>query len=190
MEGREMSTFQDIDIDLIDPHPGNPRHDVGDVTELADSIRSQGIRQNLLLVPHPDVQGRYRVIIGHRRLAAARVAGLDTVPAVVDVTLTEQHQLELMLVENLQRVDLTPVEEAEGYQAMLDLGVGAREISRRTGRSEKTVTGRLRLLTLPEPARAAVHQGQATLLDAAELIQFEDDPETQAELAGLLGTST
>lgn len=181
-----MSTFQDIDIDLIDPHPGNPRRDVGDVTELADSIRSQGIRQNLLLVPHPDVQGRYRVIIGHRRLAAAKHAGVDQVPAVVDEDLTDAQQLELMLVENLQRVDLTPVEEARGYQEMLDLGVKVRDVVKRTGRSEKTVTGRLKLLKSHPTAQEKLHAGQTSIEDVLALAEFTEDE--QERLLPFLGT--
>ena len=136
-----------IPTDLIDPHPHNPRRDLGDLTELAASIKAHGIRQNLLLVPmHPDwpceepqywndddgceycaacdTNGRpsnlrYRAVIGHRRLAAAKLAGLAYVPAVIDPTLGEAEQLELMLVENLQRQDLSPIEEAKGYGCSL-----------------------------------------------------------------------
>lgn len=172
----------------IEPHPSNPRTDVGDVTELAESIRAQGIRQNLLVVPAA-ADGTYRCVIGHRRLAAARMLSLETVPAIVDDTLTPAQQLELMLVENLQRTNLTPLEEAKGYQDMLDLGIGAREISKRTGRSEKTVTARVRLLKLPEDAQQKVHNGQTTLEDVARLQQFEDNPEQLAQATEALGTA-
>ena len=121
-----------LETALIDPNPANPRRDVGDVGELADSIRAQGIRQNLLVVPAPE--GRFTLVIGHRRLAAAKLAGLERVPAVV-AELDEREQRELMLVENSQRTDLTVVEEADGYQGLLDLGSSVEEAARKTGRS-------------------------------------------------------
>ena len=177
-----------VDLDLVHPHPDNPRRDLGDLTELTDSIRAHGVRQNLLLVPDPDHPGQYRTVIGHRRTAAARAAGLTHLPAVVDDTLTPAEQLELMLLENIQRTDLTPVEEADGYQGLLDLGVDVAQISTRTGRSETTVRSRLRLAMMPAPARAAVHEHRATLEDAAALTDFDDDPDTQAALADVIGT--
>lgn len=181
-----MSTMQQIPVSMIQPHPRNPRKQLGDLTELTDSIRAQGIRQNLLLVPHGDEA--YRCVIGHRRLAAAKAAGLDTVPAVIDDSLTEAQQLELMLVENLQRVDLTPIEEAHGYQDMLDLGFTVRQVATQTGRSQTTIRARVDLLTLPENAQTAVGEGQGSLEDAAALLEFQDDPDTLEQLVTLLGT--
>lgn len=183
-----MTTIAAVDLELIDPHPHNPRRDVGDLDELVRSIEAQGIRQNLLVVPHPDDPGRYMAVIGHRRLAAAQVLMLPDVPAVIDDTLTPAQQIELMLVENLQRTDLTPVEEAQGYQDMLDLGVKVRAIATQTGRSEKTVTARLKLLKLPEAAQQKIHTHQATLEDAAALEQFAGDPKLTKKLIGALGT--
>lgn len=115
----------DIPVSQLTPNPHNPRRDVGDVRELADSIRAQGIKQELLVTPSGDRDGRpmYRVVIGHRRLAAAKIAGLDMVPCRVE-GMTAREERELMLVENTQRVDLTPLEEADGYQGLLDLGAG------------------------------------------------------------------
>lgn len=151
----------------LHPHPHNPRRELGDLTELTGSIRAHGVRQNLLVVPNPDeAQGGYRVVIGHRRLAAAVAAGLDRVPAVVDRDLDEARQLELMLLENIQRQDLSPVEEGAGYQGLLDLGLTQAQISERTGRSAATVKARLRLVALPPGAREKVHVHQATLADA------------------------
>jgi len=175
-----------LPLELLDPHPANPRRDLGDLSELVDSIRAHGVRQNLLVVPSPTTPGRYWTVIGHRRSAGAREAGLTHVPAVVDVDLDETGQRELMLLENIQRTDLTPVEEADGYQGLLDLGVDVDQIATRTGRSATTVRSRLRLVTLPEPARAAVHEHRATLEDAAALADLDED--TQAALAEHLGT--
>jgi ParB family chromosome partitioning protein len=175
-----------LPLATLHPHPHNPRRDLGDLTELADSIRAHGVRQNLLVVPEP--AGEWRIVIGHRRAAAAALAGLEYLPVVVDEDLDEAGQLELMLLENLQRADLTPVEEADGYQGLLDLGVDVKAIATRTGRAESTVRARLRLAALPEKARVAVHEHRATLEDAAALAEFDDDPATQNALASLLGT--
>ncbi|HEY5514910.1 MAG TPA: ParB/RepB/Spo0J family partition protein, partial [Pengzhenrongella sp.] len=158
-----------VPVDLLDDHPLNPRRDVGDITELADSIRVHGIRQNLLITPNPDAPDRYWLVIGHRRAVAARLCGHDTVPAVIDNALTIAAALELMLLENLQRTDLTPVEEADGYQVLLDLGLDVTAIAKRTGRSRSTVESRLALWGLPEEARELVHTYQATLGDAMRL---------------------
>jgi ParB family transcriptional regulator, chromosome partitioning protein len=178
----------DLPIADLNPHPSNPRKDLGDLTELADSIRAHGVRQNLLVVPDPDNPAAYRLVIGHRRTAAARLAGLTHLPAAIDPNLTPVDQLELMLLENLQRTDLSPVEEADGYQGLLDLGVDAASIASRNGRSETTVRSRLRLVPLPAVAREAVHTHAATLEDAAKLTQFEDDPDVLSSLAAKLGT--
>ena len=185
-----MTTIQIIPVDLIDPHPQNPRHDVGNLAELVKSIKAQGIQQNLLLVaqpPRPIGPARYTAVIGHRRLAAAKKAGLKEVPAAV-ADLSDAEQLELMLVENVQRTNLSVIEEAEGYQGLLDLGMDTAAIAKTTGRAEKTVRARVKLLALPDVAKAKVHAEQATLEDAAKLAAFEGDPATMEELANALGT--
>lgn len=138
-----------IDVRKIENHPHNPRKDVGDVTELAESIKANGIMQNLTVVPwfadndelDPEgkVNGWYRALIGHRRLAAARKAGLKTVPCVIARNLTLNEQVAIMLAENMQRSDLTEYEEAEGFQMMLDLGDTVDSISEKTGFSKSTI---------------------------------------------------
>ncbi len=192
----------EISIDELYPHPSNPRRDLGDLTEIADSIRTVGIRQPLTVVPVynvPDFAGEtrqdtdgmpygYVTVIGHRRAAAAALAGRTTVPAIIDDALTPAQQLELMLVENVQRADLSPVEEADGYQGLLDLGLDVDAIARETGRSESTVRRRLKLVALPEKAREKLHRGQATLEQAARLEEFEDDPTLVEQLAKVLGS--
>ena len=183
-----MNDVRLVLVDQIDPHPSNPRRELGDLTELSASIRAHGIRQNLLLVPNPDAAGRWRAVIGHRRLAAARAAGVVEVPAVVDESLSDADQLELMLLENIQRSDLSPVEEAEGYQGLLDLGVKVTMIARQTGRAAATVKRRLKLLALPDGAREKVHAGQASLEDAAVLDEFEGSDHLD-ELVEALGTN-
>lgn len=141
----ETRTSPLIQLEHLHPHPHNPRRDLGDLTELADSIRAHGIRQDLLVVPNPDaLQGGWRIVIGHRRHAAAALAGADTVPVRVDTGLDEVGQRELMLVENL------PVEEADAYQGLLDLGVSQAAIAKQTGRAIATVRSRLKIRTLSE----------------------------------------
>ncbi|MEN1976876.1 ParB/RepB/Spo0J family partition protein [Cellulomonas sp. P4] len=184
-----------LTLDQLHPHPDNPRRDVGDLTELADSIRAHGVRQNLLVVPDPEDPTAYRLVIGHRRTAAARLAGnVEALPAVVDDSLTAAEQLELMLLENLQRVDLSAMEEADAYQGLLDLGLDETAIAERTGRSKATVAARLRLRGLPAPVRDQVHTHQATLADAELLAKtlarrdVQADPSASLELENAFGT--
>lgn len=178
-----------IPRDRLRPHPQNPRKDLGDLTELADSIRAHGVRQNLTVVPDPQHPGDYLTVIGHRRNAAAGLAGnIPAMPSVIDEELTPAEQLELMLVENLQRVDLTAVEEADGYQCLLDLGYTEARIAERTGRSRSTVRNRLRVGALPDKARTAVHGGTITLDDALAIADLPE--EEQADIAKKVGTNS
>ena len=120
----------EIPITSISPHPQNPRKDLGDLTELAESIRTTGILQNLTVVQNEDYT--YTVIIGHRRLAAAKLAGLKTAPCAV-VEMSEDDQLATMLTENMQRSDLTVYEQAEGIQLLLDRSFSIADIAEKTG---------------------------------------------------------
>lgn len=119
-----------IDINKIYPHKDNPRKDLGDLTELSESIKQSGIFQNLTLVPRDG--DTYTVIIGHRRLAASKIAGLKEVPCAI-VEMTEKEQLATMLLENMQRNDLTLCEQAQGFQMMMDLGETIESISEKNG---------------------------------------------------------
>ena len=109
-----------IDTTRLKPNPNNPRKDIGDITALADSIRAHGIQQELVVTPIADSTD-YRVVIGHRRLAASQQAGLAQVPCRI-MELSPKDERELMVIENTQRHDLTPIEEADAYQGLLDLG--------------------------------------------------------------------
>lgn len=181
----------DIPVSQLEPNPHNPRRDVGDVRELADSIKAQGIKQELLVTPSGDRDGRpmYRVVIGHRRLAAARLAGLDMVPCRVE-GMTAREERELMLVENTQRVDLTPLEEADGYQGLLDLGVKVKEMAERTGRSMRLVRGRLRIASIPRSVREASPAfAQLSLSELEDIAEFDGDEKAQARLAAKAGSN-
>lgn len=184
-------TIVDIPVSQLMPNPHNPRRDVGDVTELADSIRAQGIKQELLVTPAGDRDGRpmYRVVIGHRRLAAAKIAGLDMVPCRVE-GMTAREERELMLVENTQRVDLTPLEEADGYQGLLDLGVKVKEMAERTGRSMRLVRGRLKIASIPRSVREASPSfAQLSLRELEDIAEFDGDEKAQARLAAKAGSN-
>lgn len=160
-----------IAIEKIHNHPDNPRKDVGDVTELAESIKHSGIMQNLTVVPY---EGQYRVIIGHRRLAASKMAGLTEVPCVV-VEMSEKEQLGVMLSENMQRVDLTLVEQAQGMQLMLDMGDSVSEIANKTGLSKATVAKRVKLNALPTDKLKAAESRGGTLEAYLKCLEIEDE---------------
>lgn len=119
----QAQTITFIPVGRLLAHPENPRKDLGDLTELTDSIRTKGILQNLTVVPvdADNLYTSYTVVIGHRRLAAAKAAGLESVPCVV-TSMSYQEQIETMLLENMQRNDLTVYEQALGFQQLSLLG--------------------------------------------------------------------
>ena len=166
----------EIDVDKLFPHPDNPRRDLGDLSELVESVRERGILQNLTVVRHPFAdKEEYTVVIGHRRLEAAKRAGLATVPCRVTY-MSEREMIATMLLENMQRSDLTPLEEAEGMQMMMDLGETVNTISKKTGLSESTVRRRTRLTKLDrEKLKAASAERQITFTDLDKLFEIEDE---------------
>lgn len=173
-----------IDVTKLKEHPDNPRKNIGDVTELAESIKARGILQNLTVVPAEN--GMYTVIIGHRRLAAAKQAGLTEVPCAV-VDMDYKTQLSTMLLENMQRSDLTVYEQAQGMQMMFDLGVPVAEIVEKTGFAETTVRKRLKIATLPtEQMQQAVERG-GKLEDYVQIADIKDEKERR-ELLKVIGT--
>lgn len=173
-----------IDVTKLKEHPDNPRKNIGDVTELAESIKARGILQNLTVVPAEN--GMYTVIIGHRRLAAAKQAGLTEVPCAV-VDMDYKTQLSTMLLENMQRSDLTVYEQAQGMQMMFNLGVPVAEIVEKTGFAETTVRKRLKIATLPtEQMQQAVERG-GKLEDYVQIADIKDEKERR-ELLKVIGT--
>lgn len=168
-----------IAIEHIHPHPGNPRKELGDVTELAESIKENGIFQPLTVIPiwaeDGDIGDDYTVIMGHRRLAAAKQAGLGWVPCVVVTQkLDEKEQLSLMLQENMQRNNLTVYEEAMGFQQLLDFGADIDEICEKSGFSETTVRRRLEIAKLDREKVKEISSRQPSLGDFAKLAKIED----------------
>lgn len=180
-----MPELQNIAVSKIFPHPDNPRKDLGDLQELTDSIKANGVLQNLTVVPQSN--GQYTVVIGHRRLAASKKAGLPEVPCVV-TEMTPQEQVRTMLMENIQRSDLTLYEQAQGFQMMLDMGETVESIAKDCGFSQTTVRRRVKLLELDgDKVKKAEGRG-ATLKDYMELDKIES-PELKNKALDAIGTA-
>ena len=188
-----MEKIEMIPVERLAHHPDNPRKDLGDLTDLAESIRVNGILQNLTVVfedgftdyDNPEAH-RYWVVIGNRRFEAAQLAGLKELPCVV-ANMDRKTQVATMLHENMQRADLTPYEQAEGFQMMMDLGFKPKDIAKDTGFSEKTVKDRLKLTKLNKKNfSAAVNRG-ATLLDLIEITKLESKTD-QNDVLAVAGT--
>lgn len=165
-----------IGIEHIHPHPDNPRKDLGDLSELAESIKKNGIMQNLTVAPSCR-QGEYTAIIGHRRCAAARLAGITELPCRVIEGMSEKEQLTAMLEENMQRNDLTVYEQAQGFQLMLDLGETEDTLAEKTGFSKTTIRHRLNIAKLDqeELKKKTGDEGyQLTLKDLYALEEIKD----------------
>jgi ParB family chromosome partitioning protein len=212
-DGREALVY--LPVSELFPHPDNPRKELGDLTELAESIKSKGIMQNLTVVrghsltheewkalskaydenPSEELRVRmnakksedgYTVIIGHRRCAAAKLAGLNEVPCVI-VEMSAQEQIGTMLLENMQRSDLTLYEQAQGLQMMMDFGDSIEQVAEKSGLSQSTVRRRVKLLELDEKKFKESSERGATLADYMELDKVKD-PKTRDGLLSVIGT--
>lgn len=218
-----MENIEMILTGLIEPHPDNPRKDLGDLKELTESIRQNGIYQNLTVVPrrvpmvgddkllipgqiqrcsNPAEKERmqeafnaglkvigYTVIIGHRRLAAAKEANLKKVPCAV-VEMAPQKQIETMILENMQRADLTVYEQVKGFQLLLDLGDSIEGIAQKTGFSEKTIKRRTEIARLdPDKLeRIMKERGKQLTLEEFDKLTGIKDLETRNKLLEVIGT--
>ena len=176
-----------IPIEQLEHHPENPRKDLGDLSELTESIRKNGIMQNLTVVKNKFVPDLYTVVIGNRRMEAAKAAGLEAVPCVIS-DMDPRTQIATMLEENMQRSDLTVYEQAQGFQMMMDLGYSAHEISEKTGFSETTVGRRLKMAQLDkETFQAAV--GKQITVEVLDQLGKIEDIEKRNELLANYGDS-
>ena len=203
MENEELTM---LPVSAIYSHPDNPRKDVGDVTELADSIKKRGILQNLTVMPEhwltmdemaavveaytedPTDELKelietkwsdegYTTLIGHRRTAAAKLAGISEAPCRIVYGLTKNEQISMMLEENMQRNDLTIYEQAESFQLMLDLGETVETLSDKTGFSKSTIYHRLNIAKLDQGVLKEKEDDEAfqlTLKDMYELERVEN----------------
>lgn len=171
----------EIAVSQLDPNPDQPRRtfDAQSLQALADSIRQAGVLQPLLVVENG---ARYRIVAGERRYRAARMAGLQSVPCVVR-ELSEQERMEAALIENLQREDLNPIDEAAGIRALMDeCGYTQELAAKRVGRSRPAVANLLRLLQLPEAIQDMVKAGELSAGHARVLAGL-DDAQRQLALA-------
>lgn len=151
----------DILISDIDPNPQQPRRDFNEqaLQELADSIKELGVLQPILVQQN---KGRYQIIAGERRFRAARLAGHQRIPCIVR-DFSDEEKMEAALIENLQREDLNPMEEAQAVRALMDkCGYTQEKAAQRLGRSRPAVANLLRLLTLPEDIKQLIQEGKLT----------------------------
>lgn len=157
----------------IEPNRDQPRKefDSAALAELADSIAQHGVLQPLLL--RPMLSGGYRIVAGERRWRAARMAGLTEVPAVIR-EMTDSEEMLFALIENLQREDLTPLEEARGYRTLIEAqDFTQEEVSKAVGKSRPAITNALRLLNLPEDIQGMLERGEITAGHARTLLSFK-----------------
>ena len=164
---------QSLPVASLKPNRFQPRtqFDEAEIQDLADSIRAQGVIQPLVVAPEDGEGGSYIIIAGERRWRAARRAGLEEVPVVVRAVSGDRELLELALVENLQRSDLNPLEEADAYLALQEkFGLSQEEIATRVGKARTTVTNSLRLLRLPPEVQDLLRAGQLSAGQARPLL--------------------
>jgi ParB family chromosome partitioning protein len=180
----------EIDLELIRRNPAQPRRafDEASLKELADSLKAKGVLQAILVRPDPKDSGKYQIIAGERRWRAAKLAGLKSIPALVR-DIDELELLEIGIIENVQRADLNPIEEAEAYEALMKrFGRTQDSLATSVGKSRVHIANTLRLLQLPESARAFVRDGKLSAGHARAALGAPD-PEALIRMAAEKGLS-
>ncbi|MEQ1923829.1 MAG: ParB/RepB/Spo0J family partition protein [Pyrinomonadaceae bacterium] len=178
---QKESISPEIDIDLIDPNPDQPRTQFteANLEELAQSIRANGVVQPIVL---RQIGGRYQIVAGERRWRASQRAGLRRIPAVVK-EVSDDKLLELALVENIQRQELNPIEEAKAYRKLIDtLGLTQEMVAERVGKDRTIITTSMRLLRLPGEIQRVIEEGGLSAGHGRALM-MTDDPKIQRRLA-------
>jgi ParB family chromosome partitioning protein len=173
---------REIPLSQIQPNPFQPRNDFSDdaINELAVSIRASGVLQPVLVRRAMD--GQYQLVAGERRFRAARIAGLEAIPAVIK-EVADAEMLVLALIENVQREDLNPIEEARGYQALIEqTSLTHDQLSERVGKQRTSITNTIRLLMLPGDVQEMVSRGTLTAGHARALLSLAT-PGDQASVA-------
>lgn len=181
-EPSESSRLMMLRTDQVMTRRSQPRQFFSDsrIKELADSIREKGILQPLLVKYQ---SGRYQLIAGERRLRAAQLIGLDEIPAIVMNRITDSEAFQLALIENIQREDLTPLEEAEAYAKLLESGsMTQEELASRLGKNRSTIANSIRLLTLPDEVKDLVNEGKVSASHARAILALPDSKK-QIEVA-------
>jgi ParB family chromosome partitioning protein len=183
--GHRAPGVTEIPVEVIKANPDQPRRlfDESELEELAQSIRAKGMLQPILVRPAV-FAGEYQIVAGERRWRAAQRAGLRAIPALVR-SLSDEEVLEIAIVENVQRTDLSPLEEAEGYRALIDkFGRTQAQVAETVGKSRVHVTNALRLLQLPESVQALVRDGQLSPGHVRPLIGVADAGRLAQEVVG------
>ncbi len=178
-ESEDSRSTVTLKISELQPNRDQPRREFDEksLAELADSISQHGILQPLLVRPFLD--GGYQIVAGERRYRAARMAGLTEVPVVIR-DLSDSETMQLALIENLQREDLTPVEEAKGYKQLMDnYGLKQEEVSRVVGKSRPAIANTLRLLDLPEDILKLISDGKLSAGHGRTLLAFKNPAEME-----------
>jgi ParB family chromosome partitioning protein len=175
-----------LPLDLLEPNPFQPRTfmDASALDELTQSIRAQGILQPLLVRPHPSRPGRFQIVAGERRWRAAGAAGLHEVPTLVR-EMADTEAAAVALVENLQRQDLNPIDEADGFNRLISqFGLTQDALGQAVGKSRSHVANTLRLLNLPQGVKEAVRKGEISAGHARALLAH---PEPERALLDVVG---
>lgn len=186
--GQEKEKFFDCDINKIIPNKHQPRTEFNpqDLQELSDSIREKGVIQPLIVIQNRE-EDVYELVAGERRLRASKLAGLTHVPVVLMDIENEDDLLELALVENVQRTDLNPIEEAEGYRKLIEkFGYTQEEAAKRVGKQRTTVTNMLRLLKLPDSVRKDISNGLLSEGHGRALVRLIENPLKIQEIRDLI----
>lgn len=174
-QDHKVSELRQIKVDeiIVDPDQPRKQFDEPGINELAESIREHGVLQPIIVTPH---KSGYQVVAGERRLHASRLAGLDKIPALVR-TLTDQHRLEVSLIENLQRKDLNDMETATAYQKLRSqFNMTLEQIGKRVGnKSISAISNKLRLLKLPQYVQEMIVKGQVSEGQVRPLIEMDED---------------
>jgi len=171
---RQAAATAEVPISSLGPNPSQPRRKfpAASLAELAESIRRRGVLQPVLV--EAAGEGRYVIVAGERRVRAAKLAGLDRVPVIVR-SFSPEERLEIALIENLQREDLTPIEEAKAYRQLMEArDLTQEQVAARVGKDRTTVTNSLRLLKLPEKVQDAVERGELSAGHARALLAVDN----------------
>ena len=182
VEHDSTTGITEVPIELIVPNPRQPRAYIEEegLQGLASSIREHGILQPLVISQDPS--GGYTLIAGERRLRAAQLAGLENVPVIIRQA-SDQQRLELALIENVQRADLTPLETAEAYHHLIDeFGLTHEEVAQRVGKSRESVTNTHRLVKLPDEIKSGLAEGLITEGHARALLSLEPNTAMMVEV--------
>lgn len=179
-EGKaDLSTMAEVRLSLLKPNPQQPRQEFDDASlrELADSIQEKGVLQPILA--EADTEGAYLIVAGERRVRAAKLAGLEKIPVIVR-QFSAQEKLEIALIENVQREDLTPIEQALAYRRLMEMAnLSQEQIAQKVGKDRSTVANTLRLLKLPPEAQDALTRGSITSGHARALLMLLNPSDQQ-----------